>query len=226
MNRYFGQRGTAISGPKGPISDIDTPMTGSEADGTDDAGPSTEKRIRVRKSLPSIITGRSSPYARRPTPSPKPNTPRAEGHPQFVQYLQEVLGGIKDWQSQAEEHVGVTLRTLSRDQQQLYQALLQLTTDAQAAGTIAEETAEQYWEELQSLRHHMKGQQDERDTQIAEALQTERATRETQGQQLASQLSDTQSVMESFMANQLPHLINQRVAEDLQVERIRGPQTY
>jgi outer membrane murein-binding lipoprotein Lpp len=84
-------------------------------------------------------------------------TLRAEGHPQFVQYLQEVLGGIKDWQTQAKEHVGVNLQTLNRDQQQLYQALLQLNTDAQAAGTIAEETAAQYWEELQSRRQHMKG---------------------------------------------------------------------
>jgi hypothetical protein len=32
--------------------------------------------------------------------------------------------------------------------------------------------------------------------------------------------------MESFMANQLPHQINQWVAEALQVKRIRTPQTY
>jgi hypothetical protein len=64
----------------------------------------------------------------------------------------------------------VNLQSLNRDQQQLYQALLQLHTDAQAAGTIAEETAAQYWEELQSLHQHMRGQQDERDNQIAEAL--------------------------------------------------------
>jgi hypothetical protein len=111
--------------------------------------------------------------------------------------------------------VGVNLRTLSRDQQQLYQALLQLNVDAQAVGTIAEETAEQYWEELQSLRQHMKGQQDERDTQIAEALRTEQATRESQGRELASHLSDTRSVMEAFVANQLPHVIKQMVAEAL-----------
>src|SRR3981081_2856261 len=228
MNKYFGQRGTAISGPTGPLSDIDTPMTGSDPDGTDAAGPSSEKRVQVRKSLPSIITGRPSPYTRRPTPSPRSraNTPQAEGHPQFVQYLQEVLGGIKDWQSQAEEHVGVNLRTLNRDQQQLYQALLQLNTDAQTAENIAEEMAEQYWEELQSLRQHMRGQQAERDQQIAEALNAEKATWETQGRELASHLSDTRSVMEHFVATQLPHLINQRVAEALQVERIRGPQTY
>jgi hypothetical protein len=198
-------------------------MTGSDADGTDMAEPS--RQIRTRKSLPTIVTGRPSPYTCWPTPSPwsRANTPRAEGHPQFVQYLQEVLGGIKDWQTQAEEHVGVNLRTLSRDQQQLYQALLQLNTDAQEAGTIAEETAEQYWEELQSLRQHMKGQQEERDQQIAEALRLETATRESQGHQLATHISDTRSIMETFVANQLPHLINQRVAEALQVERIRAP---
>jgi hypothetical protein len=72
----------------------------------------------------------------------------------------------------------------------------------------------------------MKGQQDERDSQIAEALPTEKAMRESQGQQLATHISDTGSVIEGFVANQLPHLINQRVAEALQVERIRGPQTY
>jgi hypothetical protein len=72
----------------------------------------------------------------------------------------------------------------------------------------------------------MKGQQDEQDSQIAEALRTEQATRESQGRQLASHLSDMRSVMEAFVANQLPHLINQRVAEALQVEKIRGPQTY
>jgi len=72
--------------------------------------------------------------------------------------LQEVLGGIQDWQAQATEHVGLNLRTLSHDQQQLYQALLQLNAEAQEAGTIAEETAEQYWEELQTLRQHMKDQ--------------------------------------------------------------------
>jgi hypothetical protein len=85
-----------------------------------------------------------------------------------------------DWQIQAEEHVEVNLQTLNRDQQQLYQALLQLNTDAQAAGTIAEETAAQYWEELQSLRQLMKGQQEEQDTQIAEDLWTANATRESQ----------------------------------------------
>src|SRR6266849_5965444 len=213
MEGLFRRRGTALTGPTGPPTDIDTPMEGSEDDGTDGAGPSAARQIRARKSLPSIVTGRSTPYARRPTPSP--HTPRAESHPQFVQYLQEVLGGIQDWQTQAEEHVGVNLRTLSRDQQQLYQALLQLNTDTQAAGTIAEETAEQYWEELQSLRHHMKGQQEERDEQIAEALQTEKAMQESQGQQLAGHISDTRSVMDAFVTHQLPHLINQRVAEAL-----------
>src|SRR6266852_1516238 len=225
MDGLFRRRGTALTGPTGPPTDMDTPMTGSE-EGSEVAGPSAARQIRGQKSLPSIITGRSTPYARRPQPSPRTHTPRAESHPQFAQYLQEVLGGIQDWQTQAEEHVGVNLRSLSRDQQQLYQALLQLNTDAQTAGTIAEETAEQYWEELQSLHQHMKGQQDERDTQIAEALQTEKTTRESQGQQLATHISETRSVMEAFVANQLPHLINQRVSEALQVERLQAPQTY
>jgi hypothetical protein len=55
-----------------------------------------------------------------------------------------VLEGIKDWQAQTEQHVGVNLRTLSQDQQQLYQALLWLNTEAQNAGTIAEEITKQY----------------------------------------------------------------------------------
>src|SRR5712692_4508678 len=226
MDRYFGRRGRAISGPTGPLTDIDTPMTGSEADGTDAAGPAVPKQIRARKSLPSLGTGRPSPYTRRPTPSPRLNPPRAEGHPQFVQYLQEVLGGIQDWQTQAAEHVGVNLRTLSQDRQQLYPALLQLNNEAQTAGTIAEETAEQYWEELQSLRQHMKAQQEDRDRQIAEALRTEQVTRESQGLQLASHLTDTRSMMEAFVTNQLPHLISQRVSEAIQIERLRQPQAY
>src|SRR6266436_1654563 len=153
-------------------------------------------------------------------------TPRAEGHPQFIPYLQEVLGGIQDWQAQATEHVGLNLRTLSHDQQQLYQPLLQLNAEAQEAGTIAEETAEQYWEELQSLRQHMKNHQEDRDQQIAEALRTEQSTRESQGLHLASHLTETRSLMEAFVTNQLPHLINQRVSEAIQVERIREPRTY
>src|SRR6266481_1901986 len=61
---------------------------------------------------------------------------------------------------------------------------------------------------------------------MAEALRAEQSTRESQGLQLASHLTETRSLMEVFVANQLPHLINQRVSEAIQVERIREPRTY
>src|SRR6266481_2605506 len=72
----------------------------------------------------------------------------------------------------------------------------------------------------------MKDQQENRDQQIAEALRTEQSTRESQGLQLASHLTETRSLMVAFVTNQLPHLINQRVSEAIQVERIREPRTY
>jgi len=220
-----------LAGPSGPpksITDIDTPMTGSDVAESIVAGPSAQKRIKGQRSLPSIITGRSSPYGVRPSPSPRSrgHTPRTERHPQFEEYLHEVLGGIQDWQSQAEEHVGINLRTLSQDQQQLYQALLNLNKEYQAMGSIAEETAEQYWEELQGLRHHMRNQQEDRDRQIAEALQEERNSRENQGQELAGHLTDTRSMVEAFVKDRLPHIIHQRVQEALQVERMKVPKTY
>src|SRR3978361_359831 len=231
MSRVFGQKGVGLSGTQGPprsITDIDTPMTGSDVAESVIARPSAQKQIRNRRSLPSIITGRSSPCGVRPSPSPRSraHTPQAAGRPQFEEYFHEVLGGIRDWQNQAEEHVGINLRTLSHDQQQLYQALLNLNKEAQTMGSIAEETAEQYWEELQGLRQHMRNQQEDRDRQRAEALQAERTSRENQGQELAGHLTDTRSMVEAFVKDRLPHIIHQRVQEALQVERMKIPKTY
>src|SRR3978361_1331409 len=231
MSRVFGQKGVGLSGTQGPprsITDIDTPMTGSDVAESVIARPSAQKQIRNRRSLPSIITGRSSPYGARPFPSPRSqaHTPRAERHPQFEEYLHEILGGIQDWQNQAEEHVEINLTTLSQDQQQLYQVLLNLNKEYQAMGSIAEETTEQYWEELQGLRQHMRNKQEDSHRQIAEALQEERNSRETQGQELAGHLTDTRSMVEAFVKDRLPHIIHQRVQEALQVERMKVPKTY
>ena len=100
--------------------------------------------------------------------------PRVQGHPQFFGYLQEVLGGIQDWQNQAAEHVGINLRSLSHDQQQLYQALQALNQEAQNAGEIAEDRAAQYWEELKTLRNHMREEQNIKDFELATAMEAER----------------------------------------------------
>src|SRR3978361_374864 len=231
MSRFFGQKGVGLAGPSGPpksITDIATPITGSDVAESIVAGPSAQKRIKGQRSLPSIITRRSSPCGVRPSPSPRSrgHTPQRERHPQFEEYLHEVLGGIQDWQNQAEEHVGINLRTLSHDQQQLYQALLNLNKEAQTMGSIAEKTAEQYWEELQGLRQHMRNQQEDRDRQIAEALQAERTSRENQGQELAGHLTNTRSMVEAFVKDRLPHIIHQRVQEALQVEKMKTPKTY
>jgi hypothetical protein len=79
--------------------------------------------------LLSSLGSRRNPYSRNqttfyPTPS--------EDHPEFMQYLKEVVNGIKslkNWEKAVEHKVGLALGTLSHGQQLAVSVLQQLYTE-------------------------------------------------------------------------------------------------
>jgi hypothetical protein len=61
-------------------------------------------------------------------------------HPQFMQYLEEEVQGIKsskDWEKVAEHKVGLALVTLSHRQQSAVTALQQLCTEVQQSSKLS-----------------------------------------------------------------------------------------
>jgi hypothetical protein len=70
-----------------------------------------------------------------------------EGHPDFMQYLEEVVKGIKsskDWEKVAEHKVGLALETLFRGQQSAVTAFQQLYTEVEQSGKLPNDRAAQY----------------------------------------------------------------------------------
>jgi hypothetical protein len=67
-----------------------------------------------------------------------------EDHPEFLEYLKEVVQGIKsfkDWEKVAEHKVGLALETLSHGQQSVVTALQQLCTEVQQSGKLSNDRA-------------------------------------------------------------------------------------
>jgi hypothetical protein len=57
----------------------------------------------------------------------------------------------KDWQKVAEHKVWLALETLSHGEQSAVTALQQLSTEVQQSGRISNDSAAQYWNELERL---------------------------------------------------------------------------
>jgi hypothetical protein len=77
-----------------------------------------------------------------------------EDHPEFMQYHEEVVQGIKalkDWEKVAEHKVGLALETLPPGQQLVVTALQQLYTEVQQSGKLSNNRVAQYWNDLEKL---------------------------------------------------------------------------
>jgi hypothetical protein len=82
-----------------------------------------------------------------------------EDHPEFMQYLEEVVQGIKslkDWEKVAEHKVGLALETLSHGQQSAVTTLQHLYTEVQISGKISNDRAAQYWNDLEQLHEQVE----------------------------------------------------------------------
>jgi hypothetical protein len=82
-----------------------------------------------------------------------------EDHPEFIQYLEEVVQGIKsskDWEKVAERKVGLALENLSQGQQSVVTALQHLSTEVQISGKISNNRAAQYWNHLENLHEEVE----------------------------------------------------------------------
>jgi hypothetical protein len=77
-----------------------------------------------------------------------------EHHPEFMQYLEEVVQGIKssnNWEKVAEHKVGLALENLSHGQQLAVTASQHLYTEVQISSNICNDRAAQYWSDLKKL---------------------------------------------------------------------------
>jgi hypothetical protein len=100
----------------------------------------------------------------------------SEEHPKFIQYLEEVLQGIKsskDWEKVAEHKVGLALETLSHRQQLAVTALQHLYTDVQISGKLSNDRAAQYWNDLEKLQEQVEQHQRSQEDRIVEAFRKE-----------------------------------------------------
>jgi hypothetical protein len=64
----------------------------------------------------------------------------SEDHPEFMQFLEEVVQGIKfskDWEKVVEHKMGLALETLSHGQQSAVTTLQQLYTEVQQSGKLS-----------------------------------------------------------------------------------------
>jgi hypothetical protein len=82
-----------------------------------------------------------------------------EDHPEFIQYLEEIVHGIKsskEWEEVVEPTVGVALETLSHGQHWVVTALQYLYTKVQISGKISNDRAAQYWNDLEKLHQQVE----------------------------------------------------------------------
>jgi hypothetical protein len=96
-----------------------------------------------------------------------------EDHAEFMQYLEEVVQGIKsskDWEKVAEHKVGLALETLFHGQQLAVTALQHLYMEVQISRKISNNRAAQYWNDLEKLHEQVKQYQKSQESRIAEAL--------------------------------------------------------
>jgi hypothetical protein len=85
-----------------------------------------------------------------------------EDHPEFMQYLEKVVQGIKsskDWEKVAEHKVGLVLETLSHGQQSAVTALQHLYTEVQQSRKLSNDQATQYWNDLEKLHNQVEQHQ-------------------------------------------------------------------
>jgi hypothetical protein len=96
-----------------------------------------------------------------------------EEHPEFIQYLKEVLQGIKsskDWEKIAEHKVRLALETLSYGQQLAVTMLQHLYMEIQVSGEISNDQAAQYWNNLKILHEQVEQHQKMQEERIVKAL--------------------------------------------------------
>jgi hypothetical protein len=96
-----------------------------------------------------------------------------EDRPEFMQYLEEVVKGIrssKAWEQVAEHRVGVALEALSHGQQSAVTALQHLYTQVQISSGISNDQAAPYWNDLEKLHKQVPQHQRLQEERIAKAL--------------------------------------------------------
>jgi hypothetical protein len=96
-----------------------------------------------------------------------------EDHPEFMQYLEEVVQEIKsskDWEKVTEYKVGLALETLLYGEQSAVTPLQQLYSEVQQSGKLSNDRAAQYWNNLEKLHDQVEQQQRLQEELIAEAL--------------------------------------------------------
>jgi hypothetical protein len=99
-----------------------------------------------------------------------------EDHPEFMQYLEEVVMGIKsskDWEKVADHKVELALETLSHGQQSAITTLQQFYREVQQSGQLFNDQAAQYRSNLEKLHDQLKLHQKLQEQRIAEALKLE-----------------------------------------------------
>jgi polyhydroxyalkanoate synthesis regulator phasin len=115
-----------------------------------------------------------------------------EDHPEFMNYLEEVVKGIKsskDWEKVAEHKVGLALENLSHGQQSAVTALQYLYTEVQISGRISNERAAQYWNDLEKLHEQVQQHQKTQEERISEALRQEGARRSAVEGEIAEEVT-------------------------------------
>jgi hypothetical protein len=115
-----------------------------------------------------------------------------EDHPEFIQYLEEVVQGIKaskDWETVVEFRVGLALETLSHGQESAVTALQQLYTAVQHSGKLSNDHAAQYWNDLEKLHDQVRQHHKSQDQRITDALRQEGERRSTVEGEIAGEVT-------------------------------------
>jgi hypothetical protein len=93
------------------------------------------------------------------------------------------------------------------------------------AGTLAEERAATYWEDLKALHQHVQQEQTNREQQLIQRLTEEGRERNSQSQTLAQELLKMRADIDEYILNRLPSLIDERVQQTLRTRETNNP-TY
>jgi hypothetical protein len=110
---------------------------------------------RSQLSLSSVASRRQT-YGHTKKP---PSLVLPEDNLEFMQYLEEVVQGIKslkDWEKVAEHKVELALETLSHGQQSVVIALQQRYMEDQQSSKPFNNQAAQYWNDLEKLQTRLK----------------------------------------------------------------------
>jgi hypothetical protein len=141
-----------------------------------------------------------------------------EDHPEFMQYLEEVVRGIKsskEWEAVAEHKVGLALETLSHGQRSAVTAIQYLYTEVQISGEISNDRAAQYWNDLETLHEQVQQHQKSQEERITEALRQEGEKRTAVEGEIAGEVTQIRTDMQEFVNKQLSGWIQQGVASGL-----------